>query len=678
MFCTKCGKQLHDGDIFCANCGNKVRREEPARNESRYSDVVFNPPFKLEAEKRTAEISEGIKQYSSEPKRESVSFDWNLDGFPGSRSTKQEKDDFQFNWDDVLEKRRRDREVSVEKIIPKPEKNDVAAASETAGTSETAATSGLAAESETAAASQPEAIRETQGRSAENGRREPSARDNPEAGAAGALSIEELERELFGEAPSRVSEDAERELEMTLQYKREDIEGAKDKFYTYNAKKDAFQELLDKEKARIEKLERERKEQWETLAPTEERERQAKEPPAFEDIFIEPELLHGGGLREVGVETPPRTLAVMAEGAEEAVAAGSVLSAAASLAEGETEMQEADKDAETPRSENETEKTQPKEESAGAPPFQSGAAEDKDAGHETQSRADDGAEAGSGEEDTDKKSGDGNGGEHKEKAKLRFSDVFPREAIDADGGAGDGGDTASGEEETAGKMRLPLFTDDDEEEKKRKPVLKIVIIVLAALVAIEVAVIGIKFLAPESGFSKKVDELLNSVTGMFTGKDGGESAAAGEPAVETTYMTEYINSAKEAADNIGVISEAPSLKYDLDGAYAFEEIPETEDFQNGVWKTDEDGKETYVGMQIVTVVIDRYNAMKDEGSLADGVVGINTLEIGEIRAGEAGYYVLTKLTYANEDGGETVKYESVYLSASSEAITVKEIKEENL
>ena len=28
MFCTKCGRPLHDGDKFCAYCGTKVREED--------------------------------------------------------------------------------------------------------------------------------------------------------------------------------------------------------------------------------------------------------------------------------------------------------------------------------------------------------------------------------------------------------------------------------------------------------------------------------------------------------------------------------------------------------------------------------------------------------------------------------------------------------------------------
>ena len=47
MFCTKCGKELYDGDKFCAYCGAAVREPKLAK----YDDVVFNPPFKIEAVK---------------------------------------------------------------------------------------------------------------------------------------------------------------------------------------------------------------------------------------------------------------------------------------------------------------------------------------------------------------------------------------------------------------------------------------------------------------------------------------------------------------------------------------------------------------------------------------------------------------------------------------------------
>ena len=58
MFCTNCGKKLHDGDRFCANCGTRVREEAPEMRQ----EVVFNPPFKAEAEHRTRENFTGFAE----------------------------------------------------------------------------------------------------------------------------------------------------------------------------------------------------------------------------------------------------------------------------------------------------------------------------------------------------------------------------------------------------------------------------------------------------------------------------------------------------------------------------------------------------------------------------------------------------------------------------------------
>lgn len=127
-----------------------------------------------------------------------------------------------------------------------------------------------------------------------------------------------------------------------------------------------------------------------------------------------------------------------------------------------------------------------------------------------------------------------------------------------------------------------------------------------------------------------------------------------DPEITTTYSTEYIN-AVTSHDNIGSISEDVNLKYDLTKDYAFEEIPQTAEFQNGIWKTADDGSDRYIGQEIVENMIAYYNAMKDEGNLKEGIVGINKLEIGEIRTGDAGYYVLTRVTYANDQGSETVE-----------------------
>ena len=109
MFCTNCGKKLHDGDKFCANCGTKVRKDTPEVKPVS-NDIVFNPPFKVEAEKRTNEIYRGFvsDKPAEEKKRtaEPVNFDWNLSGFPQET---RKTDDVDFNWDSVVERRNQQR-----------------------------------------------------------------------------------------------------------------------------------------------------------------------------------------------------------------------------------------------------------------------------------------------------------------------------------------------------------------------------------------------------------------------------------------------------------------------------------------------------------------------------------------------------------------------------------------
>ncbi len=92
MFCTKCGRELKPNDRFCAHCGTEVTQPQDAQNK--YDNVVFNPPFRMEAEKKTAQILKnredfrGFKELAEENNKRTVKtkakMDWNLDGFPES------------------------------------------------------------------------------------------------------------------------------------------------------------------------------------------------------------------------------------------------------------------------------------------------------------------------------------------------------------------------------------------------------------------------------------------------------------------------------------------------------------------------------------------------------------------------------------------------------------------
>ena len=117
MYCTKCGKELYPDDRFCAYCGAEVRnREKP---KPKYEDIVFNPPFKIEAEKKTREILQAASQPQPEetPKQtEPVSFDWKLEEPTRKQPAKTEVVD--FNWESVLERRNlsRTQEINIERI----------------------------------------------------------------------------------------------------------------------------------------------------------------------------------------------------------------------------------------------------------------------------------------------------------------------------------------------------------------------------------------------------------------------------------------------------------------------------------------------------------------------------------------------------------------------------------
>ena len=297
MFCTKCGRELHEEDVFCAHCGTKVREDilrEERHKPYRYDEVVFNPPFREEAERRTRRITEEIKPYSSEPKKESVNFDWNLEGFPTRDSRKDE--DFELNWDTVIDSRQKKRAIDVEKITPQQERELPEDTYKTV--------SGESFEDKYEPVSQPEEDK-TEGDSCET--------------KSATMSIEDLERQLFGSEDIDGAPEKQRTegSEMTMEYNLSGLNGKEkeeEKFYTYNAKCDAFQELLDREKARLDAMEERRKSQWaEITGPEEVKEYREKKAPSFEDVFIEPELPLVPPLKEVLTVQAPATIAVMAE-----------------------------------------------------------------------------------------------------------------------------------------------------------------------------------------------------------------------------------------------------------------------------------------------------------------------------------------------------------------------------
>ena len=539
MFCTKCGKELYEGDKFCAHCGAEVR--EPKR--ARYDDVVFNPPFKIEAEKRTEEILKTTETPKPEErKRETIDFNWNLEGFPSAKPRKTE--DVDFNWDSVIEKRNSSRDKDAEnKALKAEEEPEIPLIAEL---------------KELEAETQPQAEGEE---------------ENP-------ISIEELERELFGDTKD------EKEEPSLPEEKTYD-----ERFYTYNQKVDAFQELLKKEKERLQNLEDSYNKEREAMDYTwagevfpdlKARSEEPAEEPAEEPV------------RVVGVTQPPVTMAV---------------------------------DLSSIVKETAEEQTMPSP----------------------------------------------------SKTKLRYSDVFPRSLAD-DGGTGADYSAEKDREVNALQKKDDIYYDDEDDEESEKGHIfaKIVIAILIILIVIEGGIIAVKFIAPESKISLWANDVMLRAIDLVSGKDGDDPEEKADAAdTDEVHMANLVAEASGGMKTIGEAVYSPDLKYSLLKDYSFEEIPSAEEFADADWQTDQSGKTITYGQELAEALINYYDGWQSSNK-DKSLVGINKLEIGEIRTGTNCYYALCRVTYAGEDGNDVIKYQTACLKISGDAMIINEIKEENL
>ncbi|MBQ4649303.1 MAG: zinc ribbon domain-containing protein [Firmicutes bacterium] len=629
MFCTKCGKELYDGDRFCAHCGAEVRETR----RSRYDDVVFNPPFKVEAQRRTEEILRSSESPKAEVKKETVSFDWNLDGFPSAQPRKTEAVD--FNWDSVLEKKKESKAVNVEKIQPAQELFFSAPRDIEGDTKEVPSIKSILLNVEM---KEPETAEVT---------------ETPQENEASGLTIEDLERELFGEPEAEKEPEAVNEptmiagalfggaseilpdipepenipepevvLEPVGIPESPDFVKTDEKFYTYNQKFDAFQELLEKEKERLKELEDSYKADKESMDYTWVGEvfpeiREQKQP---ETVQAEPEPL-----KVVDIVAPSLTMAV------EVITDQQAEQTAAESAAPEVPEMPAEPAAEEPKEEV------PQPEAAPS------------------------------------------------KEKLRYSDVFPRGLVNDDG-TGPAADSQTEEKvsRTGGLNIGSIYDDIEEDDEPRRHIFtKIIIGILLVLILAEGVIIAAKFLAPESRLSLWANDLMVKAMDMILGggEDNPGSTDDDDSVLADTekdvHMESIIAAAAQDMETIGEAVYAPDVTFDMLSSYSFEEIPEADAFVDADWFTDENGSSVTYGQKLMESLVryyDSWQAVNNDASL----VGINALEIGEIRTGAEGFYALCRITYAGADGSEVVKYQTVYLKISDETMIINEIKEDNL
>lgn len=620
MYCTSCGNLLKEEDKFCSNCGQKVIQEENS-----YEEVIFSPPFKVEAEHITTKEPE--EKIVSAPKTEVANFSWNLEGFPEDKPKKTE--DIDFNWRSVIEEKRRNENKDIDRNI---------------GFIKTPTT-------------KPEEF---------------FSKEKEEEIVEMGLPQEEelnqgsLEEELFKEISNGDI------LENTDKI---------DKFYTFNKKNEEFQQLLDLEYNKlkgenqetpvevdfeepenkdinIEKLnidktievskslidfELEDKIDADLLAKfklEEQEELEAKEPPTFEEAFKQVTE------EKVG-ELPPISQPTQGIEQQENQTSGERTPVRGSISEEVTEPEEiGEKDVKWAPQEiedNGTTEVTPRE------------SEESDRPSETATAS-------------------------QSEKKLTFDDVFP--FSDNDGKDDD--------------------DFDKEEPEKKSKASTVIITILIVILLFVLGIIGIKIFAPESAVSATIDKAYFSVMSIFTGdesKEGNTGGNTNEPT--TTIISNLIETQKHRNTNIGSIVENIDLKFGEKQNQAFPQLEDAYDFSDNMWYTNENDDAISYGEEIVGTVIEYFSKWVDEvngkdtnildfvkpdtrlssevaeiQSTKDVTYGINKLEIGEVKTGENGFFVMATVTKIDsEKNKEVVIKQIIYMEPIEKAMKIAEIKE---
>ena len=93
MYCSKCGKKLNEGDVFCSGCGTKVEVPAPIEEEISFDSVATPQDRHISAQEEAASFS-------------MEKMNWDLDGYPSD--SKRRSRDTGFDWSSVVDSRDRD------------------------------------------------------------------------------------------------------------------------------------------------------------------------------------------------------------------------------------------------------------------------------------------------------------------------------------------------------------------------------------------------------------------------------------------------------------------------------------------------------------------------------------------------------------------------------------------
>lgn len=247
-----------------------------------------------------------------------------------------------------------------------------------------------------------------------------------------------------------------------------------------------------------------------------------------------------------------------------------------------------------------------------------------------------------------------------------------------------------------------VFGDDDDsdENPKKGKVLKVIAVILCILVAVELAVIGIQYFAPESKAAKTINKAYGTVMDLFRGDDGGDSSQPAEEPQEEQEgpLAALIDAQKNKGRNIVLVEEDQSLTFADGEDYGFEDFGSAYTFTDKPWYT-EDGTDVTYGQEVVGTLVQYYSSWIDKINGKNNKVlkvidetsdfyeeiealegdedleyGMNRLAIGDIRVGNTGFYVRTSVTIVDSKKKEQKEEHVVYMEPDEKAMKIVAVK----
>ena len=206
-------------------------------------------------------------------------------------------------------------------------------------------------------------------------------------------------------------------------------------------------------------------------------------------------------------------------------------------------------------------------------------------------------------------------------------------------------------------------------------------ILLILLILFEGSVLAAKLIAPDSKYAHisdvAVEKVLNLLHGEDVVVDDGSSdedadVDVDETAVSEGMYTSMVSDLSKDAKTIGEVVYNENLNYSKVSKSSFDGAEALQTLQDSNWNDNM----TYAG-GIYSAIINHYNEWKDRNT-DESLVGIDTLELGEIKQSNDGYYVLCKTTYAASDGSKVASYQTCFVTLIDNIMFIDEIKGETV